>query len=191
MIKNPKQDIIKISHNLFLLNWYKNTSINNICESLEISKWAFYHHFRDKKSLFLAVMDYFFYESAPKEFYEILGKKVGEKKDVIDLCKILHKQFEENNYKWWCLLGNMTLELSDVDEFYRTKLVELFIHWENWIIEHIKKIPNFIPKKSPETIAKFIIISMEWINMTAKVYKNKKKDKQNFDLFLEILDGIL
>jgi len=191
MIKNPKQDIIKISHNLFLLNWYKNTSINNICESLEISKWAFYHHFRDKKSLFLAVMDYFFYESAPKEFYEILGKKVAEKKDVIDLCKILHKQFEENNYKWWCLLGNMSLELSDVDEFYRNKLVELFTNWENWIIEHIKKIPNFSSKRSPETITKFIIISMEWINMTAKVYKDKKKDKQNFDLFLEILDGML
>lgn len=191
MIKNPKQEIIKISHDLFLLNWYKNTSINNICEKLKISKWAFYHHFRDKKSLFLAVMDYFFYESAPKGFYEILWKEIATKKDVLEIPKILHWEFEENNFKWGCLLWNMALELSDVDEFYRTKLVELFRNWENWIIEHIKKIPNFEPKKSPETIAKFIIISMEWINLVAKVYKDKKKDKQNFDLFLEILKGML
>jgi hypothetical protein len=27
-MKNPKQEIIKTSHNLFLLNGYKNTSIN-------------------------------------------------------------------------------------------------------------------------------------------------------------------
>jgi len=27
--------------------------------------------------------------------------------------------------------------------------------------------------------------------MLAKVYKDKKKDKQNFDLFLEILKGML
>ena len=191
MIKNPKQEIIKISHDLFLLNWYKNTSINNIVEKLWISKWAFYHHFRDKKSLFLAVMDYFFYESAPKEFYEILSKEVSSKQNVIDLCKILHSTFEENNYKWWCLLWNMALELSDVDEFYRTKLVELFKNWEDGIIEHINKIPNFTPKKSSKIIAKFIIFSMEGINLTAKVCKNKKKDKQNFDLFLGILDGML
>ena len=191
MIKNPKQEIIKTSHDLFLLNWYKNTSINSIVEKLWISKWAFYHHFRDKKSLFLAVMDYFFYESAPKEFYEILSKEVSSKQDVIDLCKVLHSNFEENNYKWWCLLWNMALELSDVDEFYRTKLVELFKNWEEGIIEHINKIPNFTSKKSPEIIAKFIIFSMEGINLTAKVCKNKKKDKQNFDLFLEILDGML
>jgi len=191
MIKNPKQEIIKTSYNLFLLNWYKNTSINNIVENLWISKWAFYHHFRDKKSLFLAVMDYFFYESAPKEFYKILSKEVAERKDVIKLCKILHSDFEKNQYKWWCLLWNMTLELSDVDEFYRVKLVELFKAWEAWIVEHINRIPNFTPKKSPETIAKFIIFSMEWINLTAKVYKNKQKDKQSFDLFLEILEGML
>ena len=191
MIKNPKQEIIKTSYNLFLLNWYKNTSINNIVENLWISKWAFYHHFRDKKSLFLAVMDYFFYESAPKEFYEILSKEVAERKDVIKLCKILHSDFEKNQYKWWCLLWNMTLELSDVDEFYRVKLVELFKAWEAWIVEHINRIPNFTPKKSPETIAKFIIFSMEWINLTAKVYKDKQKDKQSFDLFLEILEGML
>jgi AcrR family transcriptional regulator len=173
------------------LNGYKNTSINNIIDNLWISKWAFFHYFKDKKSLFSGVMDYFFYESAPKEFYEILWKEVAEKSDIINLCKILHWEFEENNFKWWCLLWNMSLELSDVDEYFRTKLQELFIMWENWIIEHINKIPNFIPKKSPETIAKFIIFSMEWINLTAKVYKNKKIDKQNFDLFLEVLEGML
>jgi len=160
-------------------------------KKLNISKWAFYHHFRDKKSLFLAVMDYFFYESAPKELYEILWKEIAERNDVIDLCKILHWEFEENNFKGWCLLWNMSLELSDVDEFYRTKLIELFNNWESWIVGHIKRIPNFKPKKSPETIARFIIISMEWINLTAKVHKDKKKDRQNFDLFLEILEGML
>jgi len=103
----------------------------------------------------------------------------------------LHSDFEKNQYKWWCLLWNMSLELSDVDEFYRVKLVELFNSWESWIIEHINRIPNFTPKKSPKIIAKFIIFSMEWINLTAKVYKDKKKDKQSFDLFLEILEGML
>ena len=143
-MKNPKQEIIKTSHNLFLFNWYKNTSINNIVEKLWISKWSFYHHFRDKKSLFLAVMDYFFYEAAPKEFYEILWKKNAERSDIFNLCKILHNEFKKNNFKWWCLLWNMSLELSDVDEFYRIKLQELFINWEKWITEHIKRIPKLL-----------------------------------------------
>ena len=190
-MRNPKQDIIQTSYNLFLLNGYKNTSINTIIEKLWISKWAFFHHFRDKKSLFLAVMDYFFYESAPSKFYEILWKKVAEKEDIINLCRILHWEFKRNNFKWWCLLGNMSLELSDIDDFYREKLQDLFEKWEEWVTEHIKRIPNFDSKKTPETIAKFIIFSMEWLNLTAKVFKDKKRNKRNFDLFLEILEGIL
>jgi hypothetical protein len=55
----------------------------------------------------------------------------------------------------------MALELSDVDEFYRTKMQELFKNWEEIITEHIKKIPNFTSKKAPEIISKFIIFSME------------------------------
>ncbi|MDQ7023729.1 MAG: TetR family transcriptional regulator C-terminal domain-containing protein [Candidatus Gracilibacteria bacterium] len=107
------------------------------------------------------------------------------------MCKILHGEFVESNFKGGCLLGNMSLELSDVDEFYRKKLEELFFNWKNGIINHINKIPDFEPKKSPEVIAKFIIFSMEGISLTAKVCKNKKKDKQNFDLFVEILEGML
>jgi len=190
-MKNPKQDIIKTSHDLFLLNGYKNTSINNIVEELWISKWAFYHHFRDKKSLFLAVMDYFFYESAPKELYKILWKEIPEKSDVMKCCKVLQSELRKFDFKGGCLLGNMTLELSDVDEFYRNKLQELFSAWSDGISDHIKRIPDFTPKKSPETIARYIVYSMEWINMTAKVFKDKKRNEQEFDLFLEILEEML
>jgi hypothetical protein len=32
---------------------------------------------------------------------------------------------------------------------------------------------------------------MEWIILTAKVCKDKERDKQNFDLFLEVLENML
>ncbi len=189
-MKNPKQEIIKTSHDLFLLNGYKNTSINNIVESLGISKWAFYHHFRDKKSLFLAVMDYFS-STAPKEFYEILWKEVAERQDILRLFEILNESFIEDEFKWGCLLGNMALELSDIDDFYNDKIKSIFIWWEKWLIAHINKIPNFTPKKTPKEIARYMIYSIEWIRMMAKVFKDKNRNKKELDLFLETLDGML
>jgi hypothetical protein len=44
-------------------------------------------------------MDYFFYESAPKEFFDILSKEVASKEDIINICKILHSKFKNNNFK--------------------------------------------------------------------------------------------
>ncbi len=190
-MNNSKQNIIKTSHDLFLLNWYKNTSIDKIVAEVWISKWAFFHHFKDKKSLFLWVMDYFINESAPKRLYEILEKKVAERADIFEMCQILQDELNQFDFKWWCLLGNMSLELADIDEFFRQKIIEIYNIWEQWIINHIQRIPNFSPKKTPEVIARYIIYSSEWINMSTKVYKDKKKHKQEVELFLEILDQML
>lgn len=190
-MKDTKQDIIKISHDLFLLNWYKNTSIDKIIKEVWISKWAFFHYFKDKKSLFLDVMDYFVYQSAPKEFYKVLGKEVAQRNDIFELCKILQSELNQFNFKGWCLLWNMSLELSDIDEFFREKLVDIYNIWEQGIINHIQRIPNFIPKMDPQIIARYIIYSSEWINVTTKVFKDSKKHEQEVKVFLELLDTML
>jgi hypothetical protein len=55
----------------------------------------------------------------------------------------------------------MSLELSDLDDFFRTKLEQVFSDWEMGIVSHIERIPHFVPKKSPQLIARYIIYSLE------------------------------
>lgn len=190
-MENTKDKIIKTAFDTFLLNWFKNTSINDIITKLGISKWSFFHYFKDKNCLFIEVMDYFFNETNKKEFSEILTKEFPEKNDVIKLCKLIYWKFINLEMKWWCLLWNMSLELSDIDDFYRLKLKSLFIEREKSITLLIKNLNNTKIVKEPESIARYIIIYLEWIFLISKVYKDEEKCNKDFNLFLDVLDWLL
>lgn len=55
-----KQKIIKTGLKHFALNGYKNTSMQNIAEELNITKPALYYHFNNKNNLYNAIFIYYF-----------------------------------------------------------------------------------------------------------------------------------
>lgn len=52
-----RNKLIKIAEELFLVNGYENTTINDIVERLNLAKGTFYYHFRSKEELLVAVSD--------------------------------------------------------------------------------------------------------------------------------------
>lgn len=52
-----RQDIIRVARNLFSQHGYHRTGIADIQEATGLTKGAFYHHFRTKEELALAVLD--------------------------------------------------------------------------------------------------------------------------------------
>lgn len=53
--KKTREDLIDAASRLFEAKGYADTSINDICEHIEITKGALFHHFRAKQDLFLEV----------------------------------------------------------------------------------------------------------------------------------------
>jgi AcrR family transcriptional regulator len=49
--------ILESAAKLFSNNGYNKASVDDICEEAGISKGAFYHHFKSKQELFLALLD--------------------------------------------------------------------------------------------------------------------------------------
>jgi AcrR family transcriptional regulator len=58
---STQEQILTQSFKLFLLNGYKEVSVNKIIEKCHISKGAFYHHFQSKEHLYMQVLDRFFF----------------------------------------------------------------------------------------------------------------------------------
>jgi AcrR family transcriptional regulator len=52
-----KDFIIEKAYKLFLNNSYDSVSVTDICNAIEMSKGALYHHFANKNELFKAVID--------------------------------------------------------------------------------------------------------------------------------------
>lgn len=50
-----REDLIQAATQLFEANGYANTSINDICDVLGITKGALFHHFKNKQDVFLEI----------------------------------------------------------------------------------------------------------------------------------------
>jgi AcrR family transcriptional regulator len=55
--EETKAKIMEAAIKLFSTRGYNKASVDDICEEAGISKGAFYHHFKSKQALFLALLD--------------------------------------------------------------------------------------------------------------------------------------
>lgn len=108
---------------------FQAASVANILADTGLTKGALYHHFPDKKSLGLAVVE------------ERIGFKVAEKiikpihnaeRPVQMLLEMLgnHCREAEERIKLGCPLNNLMQEMSPVDEQFRTRLNRVLAAWQ-------------------------------------------------------------
>jgi AcrR family transcriptional regulator len=55
--EETRSHILEASVKLFSVNGYNKASVDDICEQAGVSKGAFYHHFKTKQDVFLALLD--------------------------------------------------------------------------------------------------------------------------------------
>ncbi|MDD2923453.1 MAG: TetR/AcrR family transcriptional regulator, partial [Anaerolineales bacterium] len=55
--EETKSNIIASAIKLFSTHGYNTASVDDICKDAGVSKGAFYHHFKSKQALFLALLD--------------------------------------------------------------------------------------------------------------------------------------
>ena len=77
---NTKEKIIEIAFRLFLDKGYKNTSMSDLVKETKLSKGAFYHHFKNKESLYKEVIDVYFLA-----YYAQIDWKTADKLNVAQI----------------------------------------------------------------------------------------------------------
>ncbi len=183
-MNNSKKRLIKSASELILLKGYKNTSITDILKNTQLSKGSFFHHFTDKKELFLNVIDYFYNEEITPLFATHFTTSNSPQVQIINFCTEINEAYQEQQFRGGCLLGNLALELSDIDEVFRSTLNEILLQWKKKLITVIKQTKT---NKSPQEIADYIIWGIEGLTLTGKVHKSKQRNNSEFKMFISIL----
>ncbi|MEO1436565.1 MAG: TetR/AcrR family transcriptional regulator, partial [Bacteroidota bacterium] len=70
MAKAGKKRIIDTAFQLFLKQGYKGVSLNDIIANSGLSKGAIYHHFKSKYDIYLAAIDYYYFQLLATSFPE-------------------------------------------------------------------------------------------------------------------------
>jgi AcrR family transcriptional regulator len=108
---------------------FQAASLANILADTGLTKGALYHHFPDKKSLGLAVVDEIIGKRMTERFVDPLMASKQPMRAMLDLLGEKRRQ-PEASLKLGCPLNNLMQEMSPVDEDFRMGLRRVLSAWQ-------------------------------------------------------------
>jgi TetR/AcrR family transcriptional repressor of nem operon len=120
-----KERLLAAAKALVLANGYAGTTVDSICEKAGLTKGSFYHFFKSKEELGLAVLEW-----SMRKGGEILGN--GPHLSVADPVGQAFAYLEHvehcSNELWanGCLLGTFSLELAETNEKMQKTVSRMF-----------------------------------------------------------------
>ncbi|MEE8136481.1 MAG: TetR/AcrR family transcriptional regulator, partial [Thermodesulfobacteriota bacterium] len=139
-MSTSKEKILESARDLFHLNGYKNTSIDDILKSTGVTKSNFYYHFKSKEELGLLILEIRIREYEIKFLTDTLGDaSISPEKRLKNYYKKVTSFHKGLNCRGGCPFGNLALEMSDINENFRLRLSEFFNHWQKIIEGCIKE----------------------------------------------------
>jgi len=152
---NSKNHILKKAAKLFAVRGYNGVSMRELSKSVGLTAAALYHHFPDKKTLYLEVMKYVFADKATaiSMALQVEGTPLERLENLINSYTQLVNSDPE-------LRALVVWELLDDDEE-RLKLVA-----EEVLIEPFKAMTGLIAELAPGADHYMLTISIIWLVMS-------------------------
>ena len=185
--KYNKNFIIQQSAKLFYSKGYKNTELTDIFKACEMPNDIFYKFFSSKEELLIAVIKY---------HTENLINFFNNNVDDLSIQKFHYffekyfENIENNKFHGGSPLGNLALELSDINKNIREELVKSYKKIElrfSFFITTLKyAFPEKYDKIIPETTARILIAMLEGTILILKTEKESSAINDFFVIFNSI-----
>lgn len=195
--KNTRERILANAEALTLEKGFAGTSIDDILKATEITKGAFFYHFKTKAELARALVER--YWSRDYELFEQLSKRADElSEDPLQSMLIFLKLFEEfieqlEEPPSGCIFASYVYEIYQFDVGIREFIADGFKEWQK-LYEHrieriIKKYPPKIEIDAGE-LAEMIICIIEGGFILSKSLEESKliaRSVRQFRRYLQLI----
>ncbi|MBI1847776.1 MAG: TetR family transcriptional regulator C-terminal domain-containing protein [Candidatus Rokubacteria bacterium] len=168
-----REAILRASARLMHLHGYHATSLDDVLRESGVGKGNFYHYFKSKEDLGHAILD--------RLVTALLEGTVdpcfsgGGLSDIRCFLDRLVESLRQRNCVGGCALGNLASELSDVHEGFRRRLAEVFCAWRERLTRSLAEAQTRGEVREdcrPETVAHFLVASLEGAILMSKVAKD-------------------
>jgi TetR/AcrR family transcriptional repressor of nem operon len=176
-MKHTKEKILSAGARLVWQKGFNATGLQEILKEAGVPKGSFYFYFESKESFGLELIDVYisFFE---RELDGIMLDRTKEGlvriKAFLDFFRIV---LEKENYTGGCPLGNLALEMGDINEKFGDRIAQGFEEIESKILGCLNdaKKSGDVPKSvNAESAASFILNSWEGALVRVKVDKSLK-----------------
>lgn len=185
-VKKKRETIISTSRELFAINGFENTKVEDITKAMNISKGSFYTYFKTKEEVLFEVM-----EKAYVEYEEILST-IDKHQDQKDIMKDFFKK-RKMMYRKYGNIREIIIKLL-LSEEPNTEIIDIKYRFVNLSIEFIKD--NIVKKYNRKDIdvdfiSDFIEVSVEGYFMKKTRFPNVKDSVKETIFTDEVFEKII
>jgi AcrR family transcriptional regulator len=182
--------IIAEAASLFHNQGYTATGLDQILKQAEVTKGAFYHHFRSKKDVALAVIHEVVAGQVQRRMIDPVINASNPLVAIRNVVSSLRKETPEDDLLTGCPVNNLANELALQDADIQSALAALFDRWEGAWTEALKrelKSGRRHNYKDPRELSLSLIALIEGAQAMAKAHQSRKP----LDVALKRVEKIL
>lgn len=196
MKSDVKQEILATGAGIVLEKGFNHTGIQEILKASGVPKGSFYFYFKSKEAYGIELVD-FYNRHILKKIHASIDKK-GACSAFEKLKYFFRYAFETlaaNDYKGGCPIGNLSLEMADINERFRVKLKDTINQTKQQIADLLilaKEENDLDANADVHALSQFLFSSWEGTLMLMKVMKSTEPEDAFYDMvFNRVLNGNL
>lgn len=185
---NTRHNILQKAFTLVYKQGYQATSIDDIIATTQVTKGAFFYHFKNKDEMGLAMINEVMY---PGMVEALINPLLAEQHPVNAIYEMMQAVLLKSPFfdvKYGCPAVNLIEEMSPVNAQFNSALLKLFKQWQDAIQGSIGKgveLNNVKKDVDPQQVACFVMAGYSGIRNVGKLlgaacYKVYLKELKNY-----------
>ena len=186
-VKQPRalatrEKILQAAARLIALKGYHDAKLEEILDAAQVTKGAFFHHFRDREDLGFAVLDW--HMDRRRQLLDAIQQELplAEQADPLQqvfrrLDAIQEMVHRREGCKGGCIIGNMSTALSDCHDGFRKRLAECFDEMAQEFLSHLEAAARqrrVTRRTNTGELARYIVTVIEGAIMQARTLGDAK-----------------
>jgi TetR/AcrR family transcriptional repressor of nem operon len=190
--EQTRLSIMKNSAQLIYIKGYQSTSIDDILSSMQVTKGAFFYHFKNKEEMALSFLKELMYPGMRKMMVEPLSNSVDPIKDIHRLIKSLLQDKINFDVRYGCPMVNLIEEMTPLSETFNNTLKMIALTWVNALSDCLKRGQDqgcVRPNVNTEEVANYIVTAYAGARNMGKLFGTKSYDGflKQFGIYLKSL----
>lgn len=168
--------ILQKAFELIYTNGYQTTSVDDIIATTQVTKGAFYYHFKTKDEMGLAIINELMKPNFKNTFIEPLQSDENPLDIIYNLMYNLLMENEVLKVEYGCPASNFTQEMAPWNIDFTRVLNELSLQWEKAIIDAVEKAKNNVKIKqnvNGKEVAVFVMAGYWGVRNLGKLENSK------------------
>lgn len=187
-----KEKILREAQRLIHTNGFRATSVDAIAKASGVKKANVFYYFPNKEELGLELLDRMATFLINQVLTPLFVTDRHPTEQIRDNIQGIRSNLEAFNCEGGCPLGNMALEMADVNEAFRTRLTQFFEAWESVIegaLQRGRDSGVYRETMDPRATASFIVSSLEGAILLAKTKRDPKVLAYAESHLMHLLEG--